>query len=92
MQWSVKAVISISSGTSSARNLSAHYSLRECLKAPVVGLLYGIWKTTGRQLLHLQMIIDAFAAHSFARARFIAAVAALHIPGFVAFHQSTSMF
>jgi hypothetical protein len=67
-------------------NLSAYHGPRKCLKAAVIRLFDIIREATRGQFLHCEMVPDAFAAHSLARARFVAAVTVFYILGFIAFH------
>jgi hypothetical protein len=54
----------------------------------VIGLFHVGRKTTRRELLHLHMISQAFAALSLAVAGIVCAVAILHIFADIAFHGS----
>ena len=67
-------------------NLSAQHRFGKCPIAAVVGPLDVIGEKTRREFSALAMIVDALAAHPFAGAGFITAVAALEVLGFIAVH------
>ncbi len=62
------------------------YQLSEFFKTPVICLFHIIGKTAGREFTRRQMKPQAFAADSFTRTRFIAAVAPCQVLNFFAIH------
>jgi hypothetical protein len=60
--------------------------LGKLLKAAVVGPFHRVRETTGRELAHAKMILQAFAANSLSRTPAVAAVAPFQIGWLFAFH------
>jgi len=66
--------------------------LGKCREAPVVGLLYVIVETTGRELFGGEMITQAVTTCAFSAAAGITTIAVLEILFFFAFHNNSLQY